>query len=214
MGDKGIYIYAVRDEDSMQGFILVASESDIDVENSKAEKVGVYHIHSIKNKAYNYTVNKKITNVRLDEFMSVVDDDLYEFNEKTRTLVFDKKGYDNLIGQLMDDIDDEGKGDETSDDDDKKKKKKAATKKTTSAKAKSTGKNKGSDSESYEAADEDDDENKRKTRGRPKKVKEEVAEEDEEGDEDEEEKPKPKATRGRGRPPSKDKAAAAIASKK
>lgn len=213
MGDKGIYIYAVRDEDSMQGFILVASESDIDVENSKAEKVGVYHIHSIKNKAYNYTVNKKITNVRLDEFMSVVDDDLYEFNEKTRTLVFDKKGYDNLIGQLMDDIDDEGKGDETSDDDDKKKKKKAATKKT-SAKTKSTGKNKGSDSESYEAADEDDDENKRKTRGRPKKVKEEVAEEDEEGDEDEEEKPKPKATRGRGRPPSKDKAAAAIASKK
>lgn len=213
MGDKGIFIYAVRDEDSMQGFILVASESDIDVENSKAEKVGVYHIHSIKNKAYNYTVNKKITNVRLDEFMSVVDDDLYEFNEKTRTLVFDKKGYDNLIGQLMDDIDDEGKGDETSDDDDKKKKKKAATKKT-SAKTKSTGKNKGSDSESYEAADEDDDENKRKTRGRPKKVKEEVAEEDEEGDEDEEEKPKPKATRGRGRPPSKDKAAAAIASKK
>lgn len=98
MSDNGIFIYAVRDEDSAKGFILVASEEEIDVENSKADKAPVFHIHSVKNKNYSYTVNKKSTNVCLNEFMSVVDDELYEYNEKTRTITFDKKGYDNLIG--------------------------------------------------------------------------------------------------------------------
>ena len=96
--DNEIFIYAIRDEDSVKGFLLVASDRDVDVENSKAEKAEVYHIHSIKNKPYNYTLNNKATTVRLDEFMSVVDDELYEFNPKSRAITFDKKGYDNLIG--------------------------------------------------------------------------------------------------------------------
>ncbi|KAL4491479.1 hypothetical protein ABPG72_008135 [Tetrahymena utriculariae] len=213
MADKGIYIYAVRDEDSMQGFILVASEVDIDVENSKAEKVGVYHIHSVKNKPYNYTVNKKLTNVKLDEFMSVVDEDLYEFNEKNRTLVFERKGYDNLIGQLMDDLEEED-DDESSEEDEKTKKKPApkapSARKTRSAKGSAQAK--GSDSESYDAADEDDEEEKKKSRGRPKKIKstDEITEDKEENSQEDQPKPKGK----RGRPPSKDKAAVVTVPKK
>ncbi|EAS02069.2 WGR domain protein (macronuclear) [Tetrahymena thermophila SB210] len=213
MADKGIFIYAVRDEDSMQGFILVASEVDIDVENSKAEKVGVYHIHSVKNKPYNYTVNKKLTNVRLDEFMSVVDEDLYEFNEKNRTLVFDKKGYDNLIGQLMDDLEEENDDDSSEEEEKKKKKpapKAASARKTRSSKG--SDKVKGSDSESYEAADEEDEEEKKRSRGRPKKNKstEEITEDKDENSQEDQPKPKGK----RGRPPSKDKAASVAVPKK
>lgn len=60
-----IYVYSLKDEESSDGFILVACETEVNLKKSKNDKVNFFHLHEIKNKPHNFTLSSKAAKAKL-----------------------------------------------------------------------------------------------------------------------------------------------------
>ena len=107
MGDLS-YIYAISDEKATDGFILVGSETEINLDTKKKKATAsVYHLHADKNKPTCFLAVKKATTINISEINSLVDDDLFKYGSKTRTVQFTKKSYEKLVEELKGDDEEE-----------------------------------------------------------------------------------------------------------
>lgn len=94
MSQDNIFLYSLRDESNDEGFVLVASDKEIDVEKVKTDKVPVFHLETTNGKGSCFLLEKKASKVKLDLIVSLIDSSLFKYASKTRIATFTKKNYD------------------------------------------------------------------------------------------------------------------------